>query len=249
MQRNKPTFQDYSAYTPEDFAVWKLLYNRQMPYVQAHASQLYQDALQHIGFTGTEIPNFEATSAILKKATGWQLTVVPELVPQKEFFEMLTAKVFPATCWLRSMDELDYIEEPDMFHDVFGHVPLLVNTDYAAFMQSFGNIAMRWINNPEAISILARVYWYTIEFGLLREGEEEKIFGAGLISSIGETKYALTDAPRKRPFDVLEMLNSAYRIDVFQEQYFVIDSFEQLRAGAQEIDRHISAILSAQLTH
>ncbi len=174
MQRNKPTVQDYSKYTPEDFHVWRLLYERQLPFVQANASELYLDALDKIGFNEDEIPHFENTTKRLQQYTGWQLQVVPELVPQKDFFEMLTNKIFPATCWLRALEELDYIEEPDMFHDVFGHVPLLVNSAYASFMQDFGKLAMKWIDTPEAIPILARVYWYTIEFGLLSENGKEQ---------------------------------------------------------------------------
>lgn len=249
MQRNKPTVQDYSTYTSEDFYVWRLLYERQLPFVQANASQLYLDALDKIGFNADEIPHFDETSKRLQQYTGWQLAVVPELVPQKDFFEMLTNKTFPATCWLRTLEELDYIEEPDMFHDVFGHVPLLVNSAYAEFMQNFGKLAMKWIDTPDAIPILARVYWFTIEFGLLHEGDSNKIFGAGIISSIGETAHVYKDESEKVPFNIHEMLTTEYRIDILQPKYFVIDSFEQLCNAIPQIDKQLEQIFSTQLMH
>lgn len=243
MLRNKPTIQDYSAYTPEDFNVWKLLFEQQMPHVKEAASQLYLDALQTIGFTADEIPEFAKTTKILQQHTGWQIQVVPELVPQKEFFQMLTRKVFPATCWLRTLDELNYIEEPDMFHDVFGHLPLLVNPAYAQFLQGFGELALQRIDDAEAIAILARVYWYTIEFGLLNENGNSKIFGAGIISSIGETAHVLSNDSQKTPFDVHDMLSTPYRIDVVQPRFFVMESFEQLCSALPRIDKELSAIV------
>ncbi len=244
MQRNKPTVQDYSAYTPEDFHVWKSLFERQMPHVEEAASKLYLEALNIIGFTADEIPHFEETTKRLQQQTGWQIQVVPELVPQKEFFQMLTGKVFPATCWLRTLDELNYIEEPDMFHDVFGHIPLLINKAYAEFMQSFGKLAMKWIDDAEAIAILARVYWYTIEFGLLNENGNNKIFGAGIISSIGETAHVLSSDSQKTPFDIHEMLSTPYRIDTLQPRFFVMESFEQLCSAIPGIDKQLSNIVS-----
>src|SRR4051812_13382024 len=149
MQFTKPTVQDYSAYTPEDFHVWRFLYERQLPFVKANACHLYLDALDKIGFNAAEIPDFDKTTRRLQQYTGWQLAVVPELVPEPAFFEMLANKTFPSTCWLRTLDKMDYIEEPDMFHDVFGHVPLLVNSAYATFIQDFGKLAMKWMDTPE----------------------------------------------------------------------------------------------------
>ncbi len=249
MQRNKPTIQDYSTYTTEDFYVWKLLYERQIPHIKEVASKLYLEALDIIGFNADEIPHFEETTKKLQKQTGWKIGVVPELVPQKEFFEMLTNKVFPATCWLRSFEELNYIEEPDMFHDVFGHIPLLVNPAYAQFMQSFGKLAMKWIDDADAIAILARVYWYTIEFGLLNENKNNKIFGAGIISSIGETAHVFSNDSVKTPFNIHEMLATPYRIDTLQPRFFVIESFEQLCSAIPDIDAELSNIIFEQLTH
>ena len=249
MERIKPTVQDYSKYTPEDFGVWKVLFERQIPHVKGHASQLYLAALDVVGFTADEIPDFKKTSAILHRQTGWQITTVPELVPQQEFFQMLINKQFPATCWLRTMEELNYIEEPDLFHDVFGHIPLFVNPAYAQFMQGFGELAMKWIDDAEAIAILARVYWYTIEFGLLNENGQSKIFGAGIISSIGETAHVYSNNAVKTTFNVADMLNTPYRIDTLQPTFFVMDSFEQLCSAIPGIDAGLSKLLSEQLSH
>lgn len=249
MQRIKPTVQDYNAYTSEDFYVWKVLFERQIPHVKEHASRLYLEALDVTGFNADEIPHFQKTSGILKQQTGWQITTVPELVPQKEFFQMLIDRQFPATCWLRTMDELNYIEEPDMFHDVFGHIPLLVNPAYAHFMQSFGEVAMKWIDDAEAIAVLARVYWYTIEFGLLNEEGRNKIFGAGIISSVGETAHVYSGNSVKTPFSIEDMLNTPYRIDTLQPKFYVMDSFEQLCSAIPGIDAGLSKLLSEQLIH
>ncbi len=247
MQRNKPLTQNYNAYTAEDFHVWKSLYERQFPVVKKSASKLYLEALDKIGFTAEKIPDFSETSERLQQYTGWQLSVVPELVPQKDFFQMLTHKVFPATCWLRTLQELYYIEEPDMFHDTFGHIPLLVNPVYAEFIQNFGKLAMKWIDIPEAIVYLGRFYWYTVEFGLLNEDGSHKIFGAGIISSIGETAHVFTNEAVKVPFDIKQMITTDYRIDTLQPTYFVMDSFEQLCSAITDIDNKVTLLLSKQL--
>ncbi|HXS35240.1 MAG TPA: phenylalanine 4-monooxygenase [Flavipsychrobacter sp.] len=235
MLRNKPHRQDYNAYTKEDFEVWHLLFERQLQLLKDNASKLYLNALTCIGFNADEIPDFEKTNKRMLEMTGWRLTVVPELVPQKQFFELLAQKIFPATCWLRTMKELDYLEEPDMFHDVFGHAPLLVNCAYASFMEGFGKLAIQWLHNPEAIALLGRIYWFTIEFGLLRERNENKIFGAGIISSIEETKHSMSSKSGKIAFDIEEMLTTDYRTDTLQNNYFVINSFEELCAALPTI--------------
>jgi len=226
--RNKPTVQVYSRYTDEDFEVWALLFNRQMEHLRQHAGRLYLEAVDNIGFRADKIPDFGETNQMLQEATGWQLCVAKELVPQDEFFRLLSQKIFPATCWLRTMAELDYLEEPDMFHDVFGHAPLLMEPAYAAFMEAFGKLALQWLEHPEALKQLSAVYWFTIEFGLLRENDEPKVFGAGILSSVGETRHALSDTPARLPFDIERMMRTAYRTDILQDKYFVIDSFRQL---------------------
>lgn len=226
--RVKPTVQQYRNYTSEDFEVWALLFNRQMDHLQQHASRLYLKALDQIGFEAGKIPDFEETNLRLQAATGWQLAVAKELVPDDEFFSLLARRIFPATCWLRTLEELDYLEEPDMFHDVFGHAPLLMHPAYAAFMEAFGKLALQWLHEPGALKLLSAVYWFTVEFGLLAEEGKVRIFGAGILSSIGESVHALGPQPGKLPFDLQRMMHMAYRTDVLQDNYFVIDSFEQL---------------------
>jgi len=236
MQRNKPTIQQYDTYTAEDFSVWDFLFSRQMELLNENASAFYLEALTNIGFNAKEIPHFEKTNERMKALTGWRLSVVPEIVPQKDFFEMLARKTFPATCWLRTRQEVDYIEEPDMFHDVFGHAPLLVNPVYATFMEAVGHLALKWVHEPAVIQLLGSFYWFTIEFGLLREQNEPKIFGAGIISSFGETKHTLTGVSTISDFNVHEMLHTKYRTDILQDRYFVIDSFEELFHAVKELD-------------
>ncbi len=235
----KPTAQHYDAYTVEDFLVWKTLYLRQMENLQTHASGLYLEAASRTGFNENEIPEFKRLNLQLGMQTGWRVHVVPEIVPIDDFFRSLARKNFPATCWLRSKAELDYIEEPDMFHDVFGHVPLLANEHYSDFIAGFGKLGLKWQNNEKAMELLGRVYWYTIEFGMLYENGREKIFGSGIISSSEETQHSIDGASGKKVFDIKEMLNTPYRSDILQEQYFVIDSFEQLCQALPEIDTEL----------
>lgn len=241
--RIKPTVQRYDRYTNEDFKVWELLFQRQQDLLHNKASTHYLDAIQTIGFNAGEIPDFKQTNTRLRALTGWQLTVAPELVPDELFFSLLSRKIFPATCWLRRWDELDYLEEPDMFHDVFGHAPLLTHAGYAAFMEAFGKLAVKWLGNPEAIRFLSRIYWFTIEFGLIMEADKIKIYGAGILSSPGETQHALSKLPKKTVFDVHNMLDIEYRTDSIQEQYFVLSSFDQLYESLSEIE----ALLEQQL--
>ncbi|WP_118973117.1 phenylalanine 4-monooxygenase [Taibaiella koreensis] len=240
--RNKPLEQVYSNYTEEDFEVWALLFRRQMDHLQQHASKLYLDAIDRIGFSAGKIPDFAETNKVLQAATGWQLCVAPELVPQDEFFRLLSQRIFPATCWLRTMAELDYLEEPDMFHDVFGHAPLLMEPAYATFMEAFGQLALQWLDHPGALEQLSAVYWFTVEFGLLREENEVKVFGAGILSSVGETRHALSDMPAKFSFDMRRMMQTGYRTDILQDKYFVIDSFAQLCRALPVLEASLKAL-------
>ncbi|MBN9485326.1 MAG: hypothetical protein BGO70_02595 [Bacteroidetes bacterium 43-93] len=236
MKRNKPLQQVYELYTPEDFKVWDTLFNRQMQYLHQYGSGLYLDSVKRIGFNALEIPDIKKTSERLYCATGWQVTVAPELVPQKSFFTFLSQKVFPVTCWLRTMAELDYLEEPDMFHDVFGHLPLLMDDAYAGFMEGIGKLAIKWIDTPEAISLLGRIYWFTIEFGLLKEKGTPKIFGAGIVSSLGETINSISNSIAKNEFDLNTMIATDYRTDILQDRYFVMESTEQLYKSLPAIE-------------
>jgi len=220
--------QNYEEYTQEDFLVWRKLFEKQISALEKYASRYYLEALNKVNFRPDAIPDFAALNKLLFNYTGWKLQVVPGLVPPEEFFRLLSQKIFPATCWLRTMAEIEYIEEPDMFHDVFGHVPLLANEQYARFMQAFGALALQYIDQPAIIDILSRLYWYTIEFGLINDGAHTKIYGAGILSSPGETANSMDQNIPKLNFDIATVLNTTYRGDLMQNQYFVIDSLEQL---------------------
>jgi len=243
--RHKPTVQRMDAYTDEDRQVWRILFDRQMQALQPSASRLYLEAVTAIRFTADRIPDFEQVNALLPR-TGWRLTVTPGLVPEKNFFALLAQRIFPATCWLRRMSELDYLEEPDMFHDVFGHAPLLINSDYAAFMEAFGRLALKWLHAPEAVEMITRVYWFTIEFGMIREDDALRIFGAGIMSSVGETRHALGSGSQKLPFDITRVIATGFRKDVMQDTYFVIRSFRALCAALPEIDKAIEKALHSE---
>lgn len=242
----KPTEQIYSNYTHEDFAVWKLLFDRQMVFLNSHASDIYLEALKKVQFTNTKIPDFQQVNKLLEDITGWNLTVVPNICPQAEFFDFLSRKKFTATCWVRSLAQLEYLEEPDMFHDVFGHVPLLSNEAYSTFLLKLSQLAKQHIHNDDAIEILGRLYWYTIEFGLIEENNELKIYGAGLISSIGEAKHALGEETIKHDFDIEKMMLKPYRNDIMQHEYFVIHDYTQLYNAIPKIEIQLQDILRLQ---
>lgn len=228
--------QEYEKYTAEDFQVWKLLYERQMPQLPGSAIQEYIDGIHRVQFVADKIPKFDDVNKLLKSYTGWELVVVPGLIPDKDFFELLANKKFPASTWLRKLSELDYLEEPDMFHDVFGHVPLLTNHDVVLYLQELSKIALEYIDDPWAIELMSRIYWFTVEFGLIRDKGQLRIYGAGILSSKGETVYSLHDPkPERHPFNVEKILNTPYRKDVFQKEYFVIDSFQQLSGCISEL--------------
>jgi len=232
----RPTEQIYANYTAEDFGVWKTLFDRQMNVLRSEVSKEYLQAIVDVSFSNEKIPDFKEVNGLLKNKTGWKIEVVPNLCPEQKFFECLAEQTFTSTCWLRAMEQLDYLEEPDMFHDVFGHIPLLTNKSYANFFTDFGKIALKHIDNEKAIQLLSRVYWYTIEFGMIEEGDSLKIYGAGIISSNGETKHAIDQNTSKINFDIDLVLDTPYRTDVIQDKYFVIKSFEHLYSSIQNIE-------------
>ena len=225
---SRPTEQRYDDYTAEDFLVWKTLFNRQTELLNSTACSEFLNALKVVGFTADAIPDFTQIKQALQPLTGWQLQTVPNISEQKEFFTFLSQKKFTATCWLRKMEQLDYLEEPDMFHDVFGHVPLLSNKPYTDFFEAISHIALAHIDNPKAIELLGRIYWFTIEFGLIREHRKLRIYGAGIISSYGETKNCLSDNTTIYEFDVSRIIDTDFRTDILQDKYFAIESYDQL---------------------
>lgn len=232
--------QNYNKYTKEDFEVWKLLYEHQAVNFPGRAAKAFLSGLETVKFVAESIPHFEDTNEILMNKTGWCLEVVPGLIPDKEFFELLSIKKFPATSWLRKLEELDYLEAPDMFHDVFAHVPILSNQYFADFLQALSRIALKHINNPFAIEMIGRIYWFAVEFGLIKESEGLRIYGAGILSSAGETKYCLTDKATRLPYDVKTIMETHYYKHAFQDRYYVINSYEQLFTSIEEIEKWVN---------
>lgn len=230
--------QSYSKYTQTDQLIWQILFNRQMEQLPSLASRDYLDGIHKAGFVADYIPNFEAEiNPRLRKLTGWEVVVVAGLIPVKDFFELLADKKFPASTWLRTMEQLDYLEEPDMFHDTFGHVPLLTNQHFCDFLADFSRISLRYINNEDAITLLQKIYWFTVEFGLIREDNQLKIYGGGILSSSGETNYSLfSEIPERVPYNIPEILDTVVKIDEYQKKYFVIESYEQLFHSLPELE-------------
>lgn len=245
--RIKPKEQNYSNYTAEDFKVWNILYTRQMKYLKGRVSKEFLQALETVGFHAEAIPNFKKINQVLARTTGWQLHTVENLAPAKAFFQHLSRKEFTATCWLRSMEELDYLEEPDMFHDVFAHTPLLSNQDYTDFFHKFGELALRCVAHEDIITKLQRLYWFTIEFGLIRNKDGLKIYGAGIISSKNETLHSLSDRSTKLDYNIDQIFEHDFRIDTIQESYYVIDSFKQLTDSFTEVEQKVEEMLAKQI--
>lgn len=242
--------QDYSLYTTEQQAVWKLLFERQMAQLPGRASQAYMDGIVATGFPNVRIPDFERDlNPRLLPLTGWRVVAVPGLIGNREFFELMADRQFPATTWLRTRAQLDYLPEPDMFHDTFGHVPVLTNQPFCDFLAALSRIALRFVDHEEAIDMISRLYWYTVEFGLIRDRDKAgrdqlRIYGGGILSSPGETIYSLeSDVPKRIPYNVATLLQTPYIIDHFQEQYFVIDSYEQLYESVPEIEATLEGLL------
>lgn len=232
--------QEYNKYTPEDFQVWKVLFDRQMENLPGRATDEFLEGIKRINFTADKIPDFNETNPLLKSITGWELAVVPGIVDDAIFFQLMANRKFPASTWLRKMSELDYLEEPDMFHDVFAHVPLLTNQAFVDFLQELSKIGLEYIDNKWAIELLSRIYWFTVEFGLIREQDGLRIYGAGILSSAGETIFSLSDKPKRFEYNVDQILNTSYRKDTFQDRYFIVESYEQLYESLPEIKKLIA---------
>ena len=219
--------QDYSRYTPAEQELWKRLYARQSVLVPQYGCDEFCDVLSTLNFSAG-IPHFDAINVKLMVATGWTLVAVPGLLPDDVFFTHLANRRFPVSVWLRNPEEFDYIVEPDIFHDFFGHVPLLFNKVFADYLEAYGIGGVK-AKGLKALDYLARLYWYTVEFGLIRTPKGLRTYGAGILSSGGELPYCIESAnPNRIKFDLLRVMQSNYKIDTFQETYFVIDSFSEL---------------------
>ncbi|UXP33609.1 phenylalanine 4-monooxygenase [Reichenbachiella agarivorans] len=243
----EPLHQHYGDYRPEHFEVWRLLYDKQLLVLKDRASRAYFEGLDVCGFSADHIPLLETVNKNLDGATGWQLYIVPGLIADKPFFEFLHRKNFPVTTWLRTIKELEYLEEPDMFHDVFGHVPLLSNPHFSEFMKGLAAIALKHIENPQAIELMSRLYWFTVEFGLIQEDGKIKIYGAGIVSSPGESIYAIEDEDVPRiPYDIKTILETPFYKHDYQQQYFVINNFEQLFESLPELDSLLTSMIQTR---
>ena len=242
--------QSYSHYTADDQAMWTMLFQRQMAQLPGMASETFLSGIPATGFREDRIPDFaQDINPRLQALTGWQVVSVPGLIDNRQFFELMANRNFPATTWLRRRDQLDYLPEPDMFHDTFGHVPLLSNQAFCDFLASLSRIALSHIDSEDAIAMISRLYWYTVEFGLIQEADDAgqpqlRIYGGGILSSASETSHSLYDTHvQRRPYDVDTLLQTPYVIDRFQEQYFVIDAYEQLYRSVPEIEARLDALL------
>ncbi len=219
--------QQFANYTAADHDTYRRLYARQLKQLPGLACDEFIHAVQQLG-TPERIPNFDAVSERLMKATAWQLVGVPGLIPEEAFFSLLAQRKFPVTDWIRKPEEFDYIVEPDVFHDLFGHVPLLFNPMFADYMQAYGAGGLK-ASRLDACELLARLYWYTVEFGLINTPKGLRAYGAGILSSGSELQHSVrSNEARRVAFDLPRLMRSLYRIDSFQATYFVIDSFRQL---------------------
>jgi phenylalanine-4-hydroxylase len=228
--------QDWGRYTAEEHALWDTLFARQVAMLSTRAAPAFLQGVDVLRMSKPGIPDFEELSERLHRATGWSVVAVPGLIPDEIFFENLANRRFVAGRFIRTPAQIDYLQEPDVFHDVFGHVPLLADPVFADYMQAYGRGGLRSMQFG-CIHRLARLYWYTVEFGLIRDGNTLKLYGAGIVSSGGESRYALeSDAPNRLAFDLKRIMRTRYRIDAFQQNYFVIDSFDQLLHETLETD-------------
>ena len=221
--------QDWAAYTEVEHQTWDTLYARQMKILPGRAAEVFFDGLKALDLNTGGIPDFETMNPKLQALTGWTVVCVPGLVPDEVFFDHLANRRFPSGQFIRKPDQLDYLQEPDIFHDVFGHVPMLTNPDFADYMEAYGKGGQR-AASLGMLQNLARLYWYTVEFGLMQDAGGLRIYGAGIVSSATESVFALEDpSPNRLGFDLERVMQTLYRIDDFQQVYFVIDSIEQLK--------------------
>jgi len=224
--------QNYAGYTEENQETWRVLYDRQMAYLATNASDVYLRGARSINLVRDHIPYLEGAQSVntfLMPLTGWQSKAVPGYLPAKAFFACLARREFPTTVVIRSRESIDYLPEPDIFHDIFGHVPLHADPVFADFLQTYGKAAAS-TDDPRHVERLSRLFWFTVEFGLIRESGRNRLYGSGLISSPGESAHALdSKVVDRRPFDLETVCNTSFEIDHYQPILYVLDSFDQLR--------------------
>jgi phenylalanine-4-hydroxylase len=228
----QPDSDGLIPYTREEHGTWEVLYNRQLDILHDRACPEFLAGLDTLALDSTKIPQLPDINQKLMTATGWQVEAVPALIGFEQFFELLANKRFPAATFIRTPEDLDYIEEPDIFHELFGHCPLLTNPEYAEFSQHYGKLGLA--ANKTERRMLARLYWFTIEFGLIETAKGLRIYGGGILSSTQESYYSLhSNRPLRKPLDVIEAFRTHYRIDELQRSYFTIPHFSALKAIQQ----------------
>lgn len=213
-------------WSEQENKTWAALVERQTEIVNGRACAEFMQGLEILNFSSGKVPQIPELNKILESYTGWGVEPVPALIQPQEFFNLLANKKFPAATFIRIPEEMDYLQEPDIFHEVYGHTPLLTNQAYGDFMEQFGKLALK--AEPKQRRQLFRLFWFTIEFGLLKTDKDLRAYGGGILSSPGETKYFLTDESEKLPFDILSVLRTPYRIDIMQPVYFVLNKFDDL---------------------
>jgi phenylalanine-4-hydroxylase len=225
--------QDWPAYTREQHEIWTELCARRMTQLHDHACAEYLDGMQAINLQLNQMPDFRRINKLLTPRTGWQLTAVSGFMPGEAFFEMLAARQFPTTTWIRNRDSLEYTPEPDIFHDVFGHVPMHAHPVFADFLQQYGELCAR-LTNKETLERIGRLFWYTVEFGVIRQQGKIKLYGSGLISSNGESTHVIDGKTEIRDFDLDTVLNTTVKVDEFNPILYAIESFDQIYEAMQE---------------
>lgn len=233
--------QDYRKYTEKDLKVWNTLFERQLENLPGKAHPEYLKCLDELSdvLNPTKLPDFNELNEKLLAENGWSITVVPGLISVDQFFKLLSQKTFCSSTWVRSMQQLDYLEEPDMFHDIFGHVPLLMNQQYANFVQKFGEMGVKYGHDKTVEKQLQRLYWFTIEFGLMAKGDKTQIYGAGILSSAGESKHIFEDEIEVVPYNVEKILHNDFVTSEIQTRYYEIESFEELFESVVELEKQL----------
>jgi phenylalanine-4-hydroxylase len=236
--------QDWAAYTPEQHAVWAELVRRRMPQLNEHACQEYLDGFHQIGLREDSIPNLAEVNKRLGPRTGWNATPVSGFLPPDAFFEMLAARQFPTTTWLRSRDSLEYTPEPDIFHDVFGHVPMHAHPIFADFLQEYGRVCAG-LRDKDQLERMGRLFWFTVEFGVIRQNGTIKLYGSGLISSHGESNYVIESiksgqGPEIRDFNLDQVLNQQFLVSEMQKVLYAVESFDQIYEAAQQAEDRLA---------
>ncbi|WP_304525371.1 phenylalanine 4-monooxygenase [Halomonas sp. I5-271120] len=225
-QARMPDAEGHIAYSDQEHATWQTLMQRQLPILENRVCQEYLDGMERLALPETRIPQLAEIDRVLEATTGWQTAQVPALIPFDTFFELLAHRRFPVATFIRTPEELDYLQEPDIFHEIFGHCPMLTNPAFADFTATYGKLGLA--ASPKERVYLARLYWMTVEFGLVDTPQGRRIYGGGIISSPKETLHALSDAPEHHAFNALEALRTPYRIDILQPLYYVLDDLETL---------------------